>query len=58
MVMFPLISGFRITEINNITDKNPRIPTQDMGNQFFRFGEGLPGGGPELVIDPIPTGGK
>lgn len=51
-------SGFRITEINNITDKNPRIPTQDMGNQFFRFGEGLPGGGPELVIDPIPTGGK
>lgn len=28
------------------------------GNKYFRPEEGLPGGGPELVVDPISTGRK
>ena len=44
----------RITQIKDFMNKNPRIPTK--GNEYFKFAEGLPGGGPELVIDSIPTG--
>ena len=51
-----LKDGFRITEIQNIQNLNPRIPTS--GNKYFRPGKGLPRGGPELVVDPISTGRK
>jgi len=50
-----LTSGFRITEVNGISDMSPRSPLE--GNKYFLGpGKGLPGGGPEIVIDPIPTG--
>jgi RHS repeat-associated protein len=49
-----LQSGFRITKVEGIRDMSPRSPLE--GNQFFRGpGNGLPGGGPEMVVDPIPT---
>ncbi len=53
-----LQDGFRITEINDITYMNPRLPTPMEGNKYFKFGLGLPAGGPEIIIDSIPTGGK
>jgi len=50
-----LADGFRITEVKGIRDKAPRSPLT--GNEYFLGGgKGLPGGGPEMVIDPIPTG--
>ena len=51
-----LQNDFRITEINDITFKNPRLPTLAEENKYFKFGYGLPGGGPEIIIDSIPTG--
>jgi len=49
-----LFDGFRFSRIESISAKNPRSPLA--GNDFFLGkGQGLPGGGPELVIDPIPT---
>jgi hypothetical protein len=49
-----LNDGFRFTRVPQIGDLAPRSPLE--GNQFFMGpGKGLPGGGPELVIDPIPT---
>ena len=49
-----LNDGFRITEVTDISARSPRSPLE--GNRFFRGpGNGLPGGGPELVVDPIPT---
>jgi filamentous hemagglutinin len=50
-----LAFGFRITEVRGISGMHPRSPLA--GNQYFRGpGNGLPGGGPEMVIDSIPTG--
>jgi RHS repeat-associated protein len=49
-----LREGFPITRVENIRDMSPRSPLE--GNRFFRGpGKGLPGGGPEIVVDPIPT---
>lgn len=49
-----LFGGFRITQVRGISAMNPRPPVS--GNRYFRgLGVGLPGGGPELVVDPIPT---
>ena len=49
-----LSEGFRITRVEGISQRAPRSPLQ--GNRFFKGpGEGLPGGGPEIVVDPIPT---
>ena len=49
-----LMNGFRITEIKNIVDKGLSSPI--VGNKYFLGpGMGLPGGGPEFVINPIPT---
>ncbi len=49
-----LIKGFRFTRITNIADKHPASPIK--GNDFFKGpGKGLPNGGPELIIDPVPT---
>ena len=51
-----LREGFRFTRISKIARRNPRPPTATEGNLFFQgIGKGLPGGGPELLIDPIPT---
>jgi hypothetical protein len=53
-----LSDGFRITEVNGIRGMAPRSPISgDIGNPFFLgAGKGLPGGGPEMIIEPIPTG--
>lgn len=46
-----LLKGFRISKITNIKGSNPASPVS--GNQYFLGGgKGLPGGGPELVINP------
>jgi RHS repeat-associated protein len=46
--------GFRLTRVDGIGDMAPRSPLT--GNVFFKGpGEGLPGGGPEIVVDSIPT---
>ena len=42
--------------VDNISDRNPRSPKS--GNALFLGeGQGLPGGGKELVIDSIPSAG-
>ena len=49
-----LREGFRITRVEGISDMAPRSPLE--GNSFFKGpGEGLPDGGPEIVVNPIPT---
>src|SRR3990167_440514 len=46
--------SFRFSRITEITERHPRSPID--GNRFFQgAGKGLPGGGPELVIDSLPT---
>jgi len=51
--------GFNIREVRGINTRGPASPWgDDAGNEFFRGGgQHLPGGGPELVIPPIPTVG-
>jgi len=51
--------GFNIRQVQGITARNPASPwANDAGNDFFRGGgQHLPGGGPEIVIPPIPTAG-
>jgi hypothetical protein len=50
-----LANGFRISEVRGISGMNPRSPLT--GNPYFQGpGQGLPGGGPEIVVDPLPTG--
>jgi hypothetical protein len=50
-----LNNGFRITEVQGISKMNPRSPLT--GNRYYLGpGAGLPGGGPEMVVDPIETG--
>jgi hypothetical protein len=50
-----LANGFRISEVRGISGMNPRSPLT--GNPYFQGpGKGLPGGGPEIVVDPLPTG--
>lgn len=49
-----LREGFRFTKVSRIGEMHPRNPLE--GNRFFMGpGIGLPGGGPELVVDSIPT---
>jgi hypothetical protein len=49
-----LMDGFRFTRVSGIADRSPRSPL--VGNQYFLGpGRGLPGGGPELVVDPVGT---
>jgi hypothetical protein len=49
-----LRDGFRLKEVNNLKNLNPRSPLE--GNDFFRgSGQGLPNGAPEIIIDSIPT---
>jgi len=49
-----LKDGFRFTRVPRILGRAPRSPLE--GNDYFLGpGKGLPGGGPEIVIDPIPT---
>ena len=44
--------------VSDIPDRCPRCPVGNTGNDLFLGGgEGLPGGGPELVIDSIPSAG-
>ncbi len=44
--------------IDDIPNRCPRCPVGDVGNeQFLGGGQGLPGGGSELIIDSIPTSG-
>jgi hypothetical protein len=51
-----LADGFRISRVDDVAARSPGSPTA--GNQYFLGpGNGLPGGGPELTIDPIPAGG-
>jgi filamentous hemagglutinin len=49
-----LRDGFRITKVDNIKDMSPRSPLAASGNPYFLGnGEGLPGGGPEMMVDSI-----
>jgi hypothetical protein len=49
-----LRGGFRFSRISNIQNMHPRSPL--FGNEYFLGpGKGLPGGGPELVVDSIAT---
>lgn len=51
-----LSNGFRISRVEDVASRSPGSPTA--GNSYFLGpGNGLPGGGPELTIDPIPAGG-
>jgi len=52
-------SGFNIRQVQGINARGPSSPwVQDAGNGLFRGGgQHLPGGGPELVVPPIPTAG-
>ncbi|MCY7294599.1 hypothetical protein [Alteromonas sp. a30] len=44
--------------VSDIPERCPRCPVGNAGNDLFLGdGEGLPGGGPELVIDSIPSAG-
>jgi hypothetical protein len=46
-----LADGFRISRIEGILSRSPASPLT--GNQFFLGpGQGLPGGGPELMVNP------
>lgn len=47
--------GFKIRQVDNVTDRNPRSPYEGTNSNFQGAGEHLPGGGPEAVIDSIPT---
>jgi len=51
--------GFNIRQVQGINARGPGSPwAKDAGNELFRGGgQHLPGGGPELVIPPIPTAG-
>jgi RHS repeat-associated protein len=49
-----LEGGFKIREVTDIISQSPRSPLT--GNAYFKGpGQHLPGGGPELVINSIPT---
>jgi RHS repeat-associated protein len=49
-----LADRFRISKIADIVGRNPASPL--VGNEYFLGpGQGLPGGGPELIITRIPT---
>jgi hypothetical protein len=49
-----LMDGFRFTRVPGIDGMAPRSPL--FGNQYFLGpGQGLPGGGPEMIINSIPT---
>ncbi len=49
-----LANGFKVREVTGITNMAPRSPLE--GNRFFLGpGEHLPGGGPEMVVNSIPT---
>lgn len=51
-----LEDGFRISRVEDVAARGPGSPTA--GNEYFLGGgNGLPGGGPELTIDALPTGG-
>jgi filamentous hemagglutinin len=49
-----LADGFKVRQVTGIADMTPRSPLK--GNDYFQGpGQHLPGGGPEMVIDSIPT---
>ncbi len=49
-----LTDGFRFTRVSHLNELHPRSPLG--GNYLFlEPGKGLPGGGPELLVDSIPT---
>ncbi|MGG5812388.1 hypothetical protein [Falsiroseomonas sp. CW058] len=51
-----LDDGFKIRRINSINSRSPRSPNDGMGNEnFLGGGRHLPGGGPEMIIDGVPT---
>lgn len=45
---------FKIRKVDNIQNRAPRSPLEG-NDQFLGPGEHLPGGGPEMVVDPIST---
>ena len=49
-----LINGFRFSRVSGINDMSPRSPFF-YENKNFVPGQGLPNGGPEIIVDPIPT---
>lgn len=49
-----LTQGFRLTRIPSLLERAPRSPLGG-NNLFTNPGMGLPGGGPELIIDSVST---
>lgn len=48
-------SGFKIREVDEISNLNPRSPYEGTNSNFRGLGEYFPRGGPEIVIDSIST---
>lgn len=49
-----MASGFKVRQVDGINQMSPNSPLQ--GNEHFQgAGQHLPGGGPEMVIESIPT---
>lgn len=49
-----MADGFKVRQVDGIREMFPRSPLE--GNEFFQGpGNHLPGGGPEVVIESIPT---
>jgi len=49
-----LLNGFRVTEVDGLQSLSPASPLTG-NNLFLGPGAGLPGGGPEMIVQPIPT---
>lgn len=49
-----MANGFKVRQVDGINEMSPNSPLQ--GNEYFQgAGQHLPGGGPEMVIESIPT---
>ncbi len=51
---FVYMRGIRVTRFSNLKNKGMTLPTE--GNEYFKgYGNGLPSGGPEVIIPAQPT---
>lgn len=51
---FIYMRGIRVTRFSNLKNKGMTLPTE--GNKYFKgYGNGLPTGGPEVIIPAQPT---
>ena len=50
-----LDEGFKIRRVTGLTGRSPSSPVAGGNDMFLGGGQHLPGGGPEIVVPPIPT---